>query len=189
MEKQNNILKKKNPIFNLHPNKLKVTINTKKQCTNKTSMTLFRNDKISSVENEKKLIQAEPLNAREINVQNIEETKLSNIFLSSTENDFKSEETKEKSTLEVSGKYEKKQNNPKSKKETDGIQTIDEVHLDESYMMLLKPPPKLSDPLLAFLSKDLVKKSLEVCIIEKINFSIMFYLRFNMILKIIGFCF
>lgn len=121
-----------------------------------------------------------------------------------------SEQTKpfEKSTFEISEENKKEsnkpayiadqlsnlninvqQNNPESKTIMDEIQT-DDVNQNQSCVItLLKSPPKLSLRLETFLSKDLIKKSLEVCVIRYVNFSFTSYLSRSIIIKLTYFVF
>lgn len=55
------------------------------------------------------------------------------------------------------------ENNPESQKNT--IQSkINDIDQNQLNMIMLKPPPKIVERLLTFLSEDLIKKTLEVCI-------------------------
>lgn len=91
-----------------------------------------------------------------------------------------SEVTDQLSTLSISTE----QNDPESNTIMDETQTVNNVNQNQSCVMtLLKSPPNLSELLIKFLSKDLIKKSLEVCYIKYVNFSIIFCLNRNILIK------
>lgn len=183
---QNNILKKQLDSKNEQTdNKLRVIIKTKKTNTlNNDTIKEDSNTTLSSDKSENKLSQAGPSQLKNLNTQQKEnDQKVNATKRSSSKGDSKKKKKKSKGLKSESAvvaiKQEQNQltgsinqfsslniNSRQDEAESNAGTITDQVQtkVNDNILVLMKPPPKLVDQMLTFLSKDLLTKTLEVLI-------------------------
>lgn len=182
---QNNILKKQLDSKNEQTdNKLRVIIKTKKTNTLNNDNIKEDSTTLSSDKSENKLSQAGPSQLKNLNTQQKEnDQKVNATKRSSSKGDSKKKKKKSKGLKSESAvvaiKQEQNQltgsinqfsslniNSRQDEAESNAGTITDQVQteVNDNILVLMKPPPKLVDQMLTFLSKDLLTKTLEVLI-------------------------
>jgi hypothetical protein len=174
-----------NKLFQAEPSNSR-EINTQQIKNNKICNTVL-NSTVKDYKSKQSKQKSTKPNPKKSNIS--QTSKLTKLLEISEENKKKNNQSAEIADQLSNLNVSVQQNNSESKTIMDQIQTVDVNQNQPWVFTLLKSPPKLSLELEHFLSEDLIKKSLAVCIIKYVNFSITFYLSQSIIIKLSYFVF